>query len=141
VTQEPVGPMGPTVVAYLQTLVANIERSLHTGHELEDGHLSPAEIKLMEAFTRIGLEPRQQHPIGAYAADFYFDDVQIVVEVDGKQHADRWQQDRRRDLALAKKGIRTFRIPAALVFRDADGCAAAVRGLIDAIHIDRMADR
>lgn len=123
--------IGPTVIAYMSTLVANLERSMRTGYKLEEGHLSPAEITLMEAFMRIGLDPAQQHPIGAYHADFYFADVRLVVEVDGKQHADRRELDQRRDSTLAKKGIATLRIPARDVFADPDGCARAVRDRID----------
>lgn len=135
-------PVGETLVAYARTLTANIERAARrdiTPEEL-DRVISPAEIRLAEAMDRIGLEYVQQHPIGQYDADFYLPAARLVVEVDGRHHRDigRPERDRRRDERLAEKGIYTYRIEANLVGLDADGCARAIRALVDRRQIDAM---
>lgn len=130
--------VGTTVGAYLTTLAANVRRAEARGIDLDDRQLSPVEIRLADAFTRIGLEPEQQHPIGQYNADFYFPDVKLCVEVDGHWHVDRRPQDTARDRALNGKGIRTFRIPASFIKRDPGKCAQAVKDIIDKLQIAQL---
>ncbi len=47
-----------------------------------------------------GLKFRRQHPIGRYVADFCCEDVSLIVELDGGQHADRQQHDHIRTIIL-----------------------------------------
>ncbi len=51
----------------------------------------------------------RQEPIGPYFADFLCRELQIVVEVDGGQHADS-AADARRDAAIRDLGYRTVRV-------------------------------
>lgn len=130
--------VGQTVGAFLSTLAANVRRAEERGEELHPSLISPAEIKLMEAFRRIGLEPEQQHPIGQYAADFYFPDVKLCVEVDGAHHAQQRDHDTVRDKRLFDRGIKTMRIPARHVGADADACALGVRRVIDDLQLKAL---
>jgi very-short-patch-repair endonuclease len=51
---------------------------------------------------------RRQFPIGEFVADFACIDKQLVVEVDGGQHAGS-EHDRRRDRELQRRGWRVLR--------------------------------
>lgn len=51
--------------------------------------MSDAERKLWAKLRDRQLEGakfRRQHPLGRYVLDFYCEDTQLVVEVDGRQH-------------------------------------------------------
>lgn len=76
-----------------------------------------------------GFAFRRQHPVGPYILDFYCARARLAIEIDGGMHdAGR---DAARDRWLAVKEIQTYRIPAAEVFRDADGVADGVRLLAE----------
>ena len=68
--------------------------------------------------SRLGVSFRRQLVIGEYIADFAAPSVKLVVEVDGPIHTERTRADARRDRALAHRGYRVVRIPAALVAKD-----------------------
>ncbi len=57
-----------------------------------------------------GFRFRRQHPVGPYVMDFYCSDALLCVEVDGEQHEQRQDLDRRRDEYLASLGVLTLRI-------------------------------
>ena len=56
-----------------------------------------------------GLKFRRQHRIGPYIADFYCDECELVVELDGGQHADMAAADARRTAYLEGKGLQVLR--------------------------------
>lgn len=131
-------PVGQTVSAYLTTLAANVRWAEDNDVELHPNLLSLGEVKMMEAFVRIGLHPEQQYEIGRYRADFFFPDVKLCVEVDGAQHAQRKVQDQRRDKHLQERGIKTMRIPAKYISADVDACARGVERVIDSLMIEAL---
>lgn len=59
-----------------------------------------------------GWKVRRQVPIGPYIADFYIDEVQAIIELDGGQHCedDHMEKDFRRDQWFEKEGYSVFRI-------------------------------
>lgn len=58
-----------------------------------------------------GWKFRRQAPLGGYYADFLCIDAQLVVELDGSQHAEeRVDYDQRRTKALQALGYRVLRI-------------------------------
>jgi very-short-patch-repair endonuclease len=58
-----------------------------------------------------GFRFRRQHPIGPYVVDFYCPAHRLVVEVDGLSHADRAEDDRRRqDYLEIVAFLRVFRV-------------------------------
>jgi len=72
---------------------------------------------------------RRQYAMGPFILDFYCPSARLAVEIDGATH---WQDDqaaydRRRDLWLARQGVRVVRIGAAEVFARASGVADSVR--------------
>ena len=63
---------------------------------------------------------RRQQPIGPYFADFICLQARLIVELDGSQHLDHPDRDRRRDDYLAAEGFRVIRITNDKVFSDID---------------------
>ena len=47
-----------------------------------------------------GLKFRRQHPIGAYVADFCCEEIGLIIELDGGQHASQVQRDNTRTMIL-----------------------------------------
>ena len=56
-----------------------------------------------------GYKFRRQYPILNYILDFYCPEEQLAIELDGSQHIDNIQYDRKRDLQLQKLNIQTIR--------------------------------
>ncbi|MFH1723097.1 MAG: DUF559 domain-containing protein [Elusimicrobiota bacterium] len=61
-----------------------------------------------------GWESRRQHPIGSYIVDFRCVESRLVVELDGGQHRERRQYDKKRTAFPRSKGWQVLR------FRDND---------------------
>ncbi len=63
-------------------------------------------------FNKEQIDYQREVKFGKYFADFYFDDNQLILEVDGKQHeypANK-QGDMRKDEYLTNQGFKVFRI-------------------------------
>jgi very-short-patch-repair endonuclease len=56
-----------------------------------------------------GLGFRRQVPLGPYVADFLCEQLRIVVEVDGGQHAERKREDEERTRWFNSRGYRVVR--------------------------------
>jgi len=56
-----------------------------------------------------GLKFRRQMRVGPYIADFLCAERRLIVELDGSQHADRCDADRRRTRYLEAKGYFVLR--------------------------------
>lgn len=64
---------------------------------------TPAEAKLWAVLRNRqleGLKFRRQHPIGAYVADFCCEEIGLIIELDGGQHASQEQRDNARTMVL-----------------------------------------
>ncbi|MBV9570512.1 MAG: endonuclease domain-containing protein [Alphaproteobacteria bacterium] len=71
--------------------------------------------------TPLGISSRRQHPVGPYVLDFYCPDLKLGIELDGDQHFEQQDHDRRRTLYLNAKGIRVIRFWNAEVTENLDG--------------------
>ena len=72
-----------------------------------------AERKLWSLLRSRQLEAykfRRQHPIGPYIADFCCLERLLVIELDGGQHLEQADYDKRRDDFLHDKGFRVLRV-------------------------------
>ena len=58
----------------------------------------------------LGFKFRRQHPPGCYIVEFYCEQARLVVELDGSQHLDNEDYDRKRTEWLEQKGMRVLRI-------------------------------
>lgn len=56
-----------------------------------------------------GFKFKRQKPIGPYIVDFVCLERQLVIELDGGQHANRCEYDERRDAWLQARGFRILR--------------------------------
>ncbi|HAF48068.1 MAG TPA: hypothetical protein DCL08_02370 [Anaerolineaceae bacterium] len=58
-----------------------------------------------------GFKFRRQHPIDNYILDFYCNEAQLAIEIDGGQHAEKEniKMDDQRTALLNQKGIRVIR--------------------------------
>ncbi len=76
-----------------------------------------------------GLKFRRQHQIGSYIADFYCDERQLVVEVDGWQHFDNegLTSDEARTRYLESLGLHVVRFTNAEVLSNLDAVLEPIR--------------
>ena len=84
---------------------------------------TPAERKLwtyLRAKRLSGYKFCRQRPIAGYIADFICFEAKLIVEADGRQHADS-EHDARRDAALAAAGFLTLRLWNADILEHTEG--------------------
>jgi very-short-patch-repair endonuclease len=58
-----------------------------------------------------GYKFRRQHPIGDYCLDFFCEEAELAIELDGRQHGypDTQVHDAERERFLKSRGIKTLR--------------------------------
>ncbi|QDV38527.1 endonuclease domain-containing protein [Tautonia plasticadhaerens] len=79
------------------------------------------------------LKFRRQHPIGPYFVDFYCAAYRLVIEVDGRTHDDRADQDISRQRDLESRGLVVHRVGNDEVLDDPE---SVVLGILKAVGID-----
>jgi very-short-patch-repair endonuclease len=67
-----------------------------------------------------GYRFRRQHPIGPYIVDFACLQTRLVIELDGGQHQEQANEDRKRDDYLMKEGFHVVRFWNNQVFNETD---------------------
>ena len=79
----------------------------------------------------LGVKFRNQHPCGAFVADFYCHQARTIIEVDGISHdmGDQPEFDRQRDHMMEASGLKVIRIPASDVLRDPVAVAESIVAL------------
>jgi very-short-patch-repair endonuclease len=111
---------------------ANRRRETFRGLALHESQVSPMEIALCAAFLYYKMQPLCQVPIGAFDADFFFSEQELVVEVDGfAYHRTRRKQDAFRDEIMRHGGYEILRFDGRTVFRDPLLCAREVQKALD----------
>ena len=65
--------------------------------------------RLLRNRSVAGCKFRRQHPVGPYICDFVCIDRQLVIEVDGGQHAVQIEKDEVRTTYLESKGFTVMR--------------------------------
>jgi len=91
-----------------------------------------AERKLWRLLRRrdnIGYRFRRQHPLGPYIVDFACLEANLIVELDGGQHAEPALQarDLQRDAWLEARGYRVLRFWNADIYESIDGVLTRIR--------------
>ena len=74
--------------------------------------LTEAENRLwyhIRAHRFLGLKFRRQKPIGNYIVDFVCHECQLIIELDGGQHQEMIEEDKRRDEWLKAQGYTVLR--------------------------------
>ena len=69
--------------------------------------MTEAEKRLWRELRELGLSRRfrRQHPIGRYIVDFVCFEQNLIIELDGGQHADKTDRDERRTAWLESQGF------------------------------------
>ncbi len=72
---------------------------------------TPAERALWDMVRggKLGVRFRRQQPVGPFIVDFYCAEAGLVVELDGKGHAEQAGYDERRTQWLAARGLTVLR--------------------------------
>jgi very-short-patch-repair endonuclease len=77
-----------------------------------------------------GLKFRRQAPIGAYIVDFVCFPMQLIIEVDGGQHALDERRDARRTAWLESQGFRVLRFWNNEVLSNTEGILETIRNFV-----------
>jgi len=79
---------------------------------------------------QLGVKFRRQHPLGSYVLDFACLDPKLVVEIDGSQHLEQIDYDKRRDDWLVGQGFQVLRFWANEVMSETDGVVSRIYDLL-----------
>lgn len=91
--------------------------------------MTEAEAKLWKALRNRQLDGakfRRQQPVEGYFGDFICLENDLIIEVDGGQHATRAEQDRMRTQGLAAAGFRVIRFWNNEVLENMEGVLASI---------------
>jgi very-short-patch-repair endonuclease len=78
-----------------------------------------------------GVQFRRQHAIGHYIVDFCAPRRKLVIEVDGSQHLEQVEYDRRRTEYLETRGYRVVRFWNREVMKNIDGVLSRIWNELD----------
>jgi very-short-patch-repair endonuclease len=75
-----------------------------------------------------GYKFRRQHPVDEYVLDFFCEEAELNIELDGSQHGfpDQQKHDADREIFLKARGIKTLRFWNAALRRNAEGVRATI---------------
>jgi len=95
---------------------------IELARQLRKSDNKPEEIiwELLRDRKFLGYKFRRQHPIDKYIADFYCNELRLVIEVDGSVHNEDYQReyDKNRDGFLHAMGYNILRIKAKDIFNN-----------------------
>ncbi len=56
-----------------------------------------------------GYKFNRQKPLGNYIVDFYCKKLNLVIEIDGESHLNKYEEDKKRQKQLEKRGLHFLR--------------------------------
>lgn len=74
-----------------------------------------------------GVKFRRQQPVETYIVDFVSFDKKVVIELDGGQHSENTDYDRRRDACLVANGFTVLRFWNNDVIENIEGVMEVIR--------------
>ncbi len=80
-----------------------------------------------------GLDFYRQKVIGNYIVDFFCARLNVVIEIDGSTHNNKYEYDARRDNYLRSLGLRVLHIYDEDVKQDMSGVLQIVRNFCDSV--------
>ncbi len=104
-------------------------KSLRTGQ-------TDAEVRLwfhLRAHRFMGMKFKRQKPVGSYIVDFICFNPKLIVEIDGGQHAEQVEYDRRRDDFLHSEGFTVLRFWNNQILGEIDAVLESIREAITAL--------
>ena len=97
---------------------------------------TPAEHFLWQILRggKLGVKFRRQHPLGPYIADFFCDDLKLVIEVDGDVHdePEQHEHDLAKDEYLKAHELRVIRFRNEDVNEKLDAVVTLIEGMVKA---------
>lgn len=93
-------------------------------------HSTEAEPRLWRYLRNCQLEGvkfRRQQPIETYIVDFISFEKRIVIELDGRQHAENKGHDEQRDACLRRNGFAVLRFWNNEIFESIEGALEVIR--------------
>jgi len=113
-------------VVYEPTLPRDTARSLRANAtEAEQKLWSRLRTKQIDGF-----QFRRQYSIGPFFVDFICLEADLIIEVDGSQHAEQEQRDERRSAFLRAFGCRVLRFWNFEVMNDVDSVVQRIAGVL-----------
>lgn len=85
----------------------------------------------LRAHRLLGLKFKRQKPLGPYIADFACPALRLIIEIDGGQHSEDVEYDRRRDIWLSKHGYTVLRFWNNEVMENMEG---VLERIVDAVR-------
>jgi len=74
-----------------------------------------------------GLKFRRQQPIGNYIVDFVCLEKRLIIELDGGQHAEEIEKDKKREKWLKEQGFKVLRFWNTDVLTNIEGVIEEIR--------------
>jgi very-short-patch-repair endonuclease len=81
----------------------------------------------LRAHRFLGLKFKRQKPMGRYIVDFVCLEQRLIIEIDGGQHAEQVDYDRRRDAWLRSHGFNVLRFWNSEVIQQLDEVLEQIR--------------
>jgi len=97
--------------------------------------MTDAEQKLwyyLRAHRFMGRKFKRQKPLGRYVVDFVCLEEQLIIELDGGQHAESHEYDQARDAWLRSEGYTVLRFWNNEMMNETEGVLGRIRIAIDA---------
>ena len=95
------------------------------------GNLAEALLWYELKQKRLGVSFTRQKPIGNYIADFYCHEKNMVIEIDGWSHDNKYEYDKERDEYMESLGIKVLRIEDKYVRHDMESVLMWIKHNID----------
>ena len=88
-----------------------------------------------------GWKVRRQVPIGPYIVDFYVDEINAVIELDGGQHSEdtHLEKDQKRDRWFEQEGYTVIRIWNMYIYTGLDETLDYVLSKLDKLQAEKIA--
>ncbi len=87
--------------------------------------------KKLRAGSMMGFKFNRQKPLGNYIVDFYCKPLNLVIEIDGSSHNDKYENDIYRQNELEKLGLTFLRFTDLQVKRNMNNVIRAIEIWID----------
>ena len=87
--------------------------------------------KKLRAASLMGYKFNRQKPLGNYIVDFYCKALNLVIEIDGDSHANKYAQDLCRQNKLEQFGLRILRFTDSEVKKDMSNVLRAIELFIE----------
>ncbi len=80
---------------------------------------------------KLGYDFHRQKPIDEYIVDFYCSELELVIEIDGSSHSEKFEKDSERQKRLESFGIKFLRFYDGDVRFNIEGVIASILGWIE----------